>query len=191
MRAESSLIDLGYDSRAFVDALVLIVSFWEKRPLTSIGLRMPRSGDILPAFGALVAFCLIGYAGNRLGSLPNPKVFPAIYALPWLARLWMLSEVICEEIMFRGYFIERAEELTGSMWTAAILSCVLFGLAHASGWGFGAVFVNAAVGTAYATLYVWRRNLPACIVVHFVTDTPLLWLPLAPSIWLPRLVGFI
>jgi membrane protease YdiL (CAAX protease family) len=92
---------------------------------------MPRSGDILPAFGALVVFCLIGYAGNRLGSLPNPKVFPAIYALPWLVRLWMLSEVICEEIMFRGYFIERAEELTGSMWTTATLSCVLFGLAHA------------------------------------------------------------
>jgi membrane protease YdiL (CAAX protease family) len=87
--------------------------------------------------------------------------------------------VICEEIMFRGYFIERVEELTGSMWTAAILSCVLFGLAHASGWGFGAVFVNAAVGTAYATLYVWRRNLPACMVVHFATDAPVLWLPLS------------
>jgi hypothetical protein len=28
--------------------LVLVVSFWEKRPLTSIGLRMPRAGDLLP-----------------------------------------------------------------------------------------------------------------------------------------------
>ena len=89
--------------------------------------------------------------------------------------------------MFRGYFIERVEELTGSMWLAAILSCVLFGLNHASGWGFGAVFVDTAVASAYSVLYVWRRNLPACMVVHFATDTPLLWL-LAPSIWLPRLV---
>ena len=115
-------------------------------------------------------------------------MFPALYALPWAVRLWMLSEVICEEIMFRGYFIERVEELSGSMGIAAILSCILFGLNHASGWGFGYVFVVAAEGSAYATLYVWRRNLPACMVVHFITDTPLLWLPLAPSIWLPRLV---
>jgi len=103
----------------------------------------------------------------------------------------MLSEVICEEIMFRGYFIERVEELSGSMGIAAILSCILFGLNHASGWGFGYVFVVAAEGSAYATLYVWRRNLPACMVVHFITDTPLLWLPLAPSIWLPHLVGLL
>jgi len=172
-------------------ALVLIVIFWEKRPLASIGLRMPRAGDVLPALGALVAFYLIGFAGNRLGSLSNPKVFPVLYALPWVVRLWMLSEVICEEIMFRGYFIERVEELSGSMWAAAILSCILFGLNHASGFGFGYVFVVAAEGIAYASLYVWRRNLPACIVVHFLTDTPLLWLPLAPSIWLPHLVGLL
>ena len=50
-------------------ALVLIVIFWEKRPLASIGLRMPRAGDVLPALGALVAFYLIGFAGNGLGSL--------------------------------------------------------------------------------------------------------------------------
>ncbi len=85
----------------------------------------------------------------------------------------------------------HVEDLTGSTWLAAILSCVLFGLNHASGWGFGAVFVVTAVASAYASLYVWRRNLPACIVVHFLTDTPLLWLPLAPSIWLPHLVGLL
>ena len=45
-------------------ALVLIVLFWEKRLLTSIGLRMPRAEDVLPASGALVAFYLIGLAGN-------------------------------------------------------------------------------------------------------------------------------
>ena len=169
-------------------ALVLIVLFWEKRLLTSIGLRMPRAEDVLPASGALVAFYLIGLAGNSLGSFSNPKAFPIFYALPWVVRLWMLSVLICEEIMFRGYFIERVEELSGSTGIASIFSCTLFGLAHASGWGFGYIFVVAAEGAAYATLYVWRRNLPACMVVHFVTDAPLLWLPLAPSIWLPRLV---
>ena len=136
----------------------------------------------------MVAFYLIGLAGNSLGYHSNPKVFPILYALPWMVRLWLLSVSVCEEIMFRGYFIERVEELTGSVWIAATLSCILFGLAHASGWGLGAVFVNAMLATTYALLYVSRRNLPACMVVHFITDTPLLWLPLAPAIWLPRLV---
>ena len=167
-------------------ALVLIVFFWEKRPLTSIGLRMPRSGDVLPALGILVAIYLIGFIGNSLGSIPNPKAFPIFYALPWVVRLWMLSVLVCEEIMFRGYFIERVEKLTGKTWVAAILSCMLFGLAHASGWGFSYILVVAAVGAAYATLYVWRRNLPACMVVHFVTDTPLIWMPLSPLFWLPH-----
>jgi uncharacterized protein len=167
--------------------LVLIVLFWEKRPLKSIGLRMPKSADVLPAFGALVAFYLIGFVGNSLGSASNPKAFPIFYALPRLVRLWMLSVLVCEEIMFRGYFIERFEQLTGRTWIATALSCILFGLAHASGWGFGYIFVVAAVGASYATLYVWRRNLPACMIVHFVTDMPLLWLPLSPIFWLSRL----
>lgn len=172
-------------------ALVLIVILWEKRPLTSIGWRMPGVGDLLAALGAFVVFHLIGFVGNQLGSIPNPKFGAALFALPWIARLWMLSGVICEEITFRGYFIERVEELTGSTWIAAILSCVLFGLAHATGGGFGYVFVVTAVATVYATLYVWRRNLPACTLVHFASDLPLVWLPSSPSIWLPRLLRFL
>ena len=168
-------------------ALVIIVFFWELRPLTSIGLRMPTSRDVLPAFATLVAFYLIAFVGNMLGSLANPKAFLTLYALPLPARLSLLSELVCEEVMFRGYLIERVGELTGNIRVAAVVSLILFGLNHASGWGFGYVFVVATEGAAYATLYVWRRNLPACMVVHFVTDTPLLWLPLSPNFWLSRL----
>jgi membrane protease YdiL (CAAX protease family) len=149
---------------------------------------MPRSGDVLAAFGALVGFYLIGFTGNSLGSASNPKAFLIIYALPWVVRLWMVSVLVCEEIMFRGYFIERVEKMTGRTWITAALSCILFGLAHAPGWGFGYIFVVATVGASYATLYVWRRNLPACMVVHFATDMPLLWLPLSPIFWLSRLL---
>jgi uncharacterized protein len=187
-RVKRAVIISAGNNWVLATALVLIVLFWEKRPLTSIGLRMPRPGDVLPAFGALVAFYLISFIGNSLGSVPNPKAFPIFYALPWVIRLWMLSVVVCEEIMFRGYFIERVEHLTGGAWIAAALSCILFGLNHASGWGFGYIFVVAAVGASYATLYVWRRNLPACMIVHFVTDMPLLWLPLSPMFWLLRLL---
>jgi membrane protease YdiL (CAAX protease family) len=105
---------------------------------------MPTTRDLLPAFGALIAFYLIGFVGNSLGSLPNPKMFPVLYALPLGVRVLLLSVSLCEEIMFRGYFIERVEELTGSTLIAALASCLLFGLAHASGWGFAFIFVVAA-----------------------------------------------
>jgi membrane protease YdiL (CAAX protease family) len=162
----------------------VLVEEWDHAVIEQIGAR----GDVLPAFGALVAFYLIGFTGNSLGSVSNPKAFPIFYALPWFVRVWMLSVSVCEEIMFRGYFIERVEQLTGRTRIAAALSCILFGLAHASGWGFDYIFVVAAVGASYAMPYVCRRNLPACMVVHFVTDMPLLWPPLSPIFWLSRLL---
>jgi hypothetical protein len=47
---------------------------------------------------------LIGFAGNLLGSSADPKAVAAVFALPLVVRLWILTEVITEEIMFRGYF---------------------------------------------------------------------------------------
>ena len=91
-------------------------------------------------------------------------------------------------MFLRGYLIERVEELARSVRIAAIVSSILFGLNHASGWGFGYIFVVAAEGAVYATLYVGRRSLPACMVVHFITDLPALWLPLSPIFWLSCLL---
>ena len=169
-------------------ALVLTVVLWERRPLASIGLRTPTVGDFVPALLALVGFYLVGHLGNWLGSLPNPLMGAITYALPLAVRLFAVSGVVCEEIMFRGYLIERLENLTRSTWVAAILSSLLFGLSHAAGRGFGYVPIVAAVGGVYAALYVWRRNLPTCMVVHFATDASVLWMPLAPEVWLPRLL---
>jgi hypothetical protein len=85
-------------------ALVLFVIFWRRVPLHTKGLRMPLAGDLVAAFGALVALYLAGFVGNSIGSIPNPKTDAALYALPWAARIWILSLVIWEEIMFSWLF---------------------------------------------------------------------------------------
>ncbi len=50
-------------------------------------------------------------------------------------------------------------------------------LQHLGGWSLshalGAVLPIAMV---YAGLYLWRRSLPLLVVVHFVTDLPLVLL---------------
>ncbi len=66
--------------------LLLIVVVWERRPLSSIGWRVPMFEDFLGAPLALLAFHLSGFAANSLGFVPNPKVGAAIHALPWPLR---------------------------------------------------------------------------------------------------------
>ena len=72
--------------------------------------------------------------------------------------------------MFRGYAMERIEELTGSRAIAVLVSCAVFTLAHVSAWGWSHEIVVAAGGLAFSALYLWRRNLWANMVAHCVVD---------------------
>jgi membrane protease YdiL (CAAX protease family) len=76
---------------------------------------------------------------------------------------------ISEEVLYRGYAIERLQAITGSKWVAAGVSLVLFaGFHFRQGWaGMLLALVLGAVLTAF---YLWKRDLLANMVGHFLVD---------------------
>jgi membrane protease YdiL (CAAX protease family) len=156
-------------------SLLAIVLFWEKRPLASIGLGRPTRAAIL--FGAkivlgLVVLALVAGIAVQSTGLPMPQEpEEMVISLPlWLQLLVAASAGFTEEVLFRGYAIERMTELTGSRWIGAILPIVVFGAAHAPFWGVGHAIVAGLTGLWLTLLYLWRRNLWTNITAHALLD---------------------
>lgn len=150
----------------------------ERLPLRSIGLRPPTLKTLgfgLLGFVALLAVFVVHYAVL----IPKLHLDPSgaaaernlILAMPyWFRVLLVLRAAVVEEIIFRGYLIEKVRQLTGSTALAVLVSVTAFTLAHLSGWG--AVHLIPVFGTAVvlALLYVWKRDLGANMLAHFLTD---------------------
>jgi membrane protease YdiL (CAAX protease family) len=72
-----------------------------------------------------------------------------------------------EELLYRGYAIERLSMLTGTRWLAAAISIAAFGLAHIPAWGTGfALAADLPFGIVMTLFYLWRRDLLANILAH-------------------------
>jgi uncharacterized protein len=77
---------------------------------------------------------------------------------------------ITEEILFRGYLLERLGRLAGRGAVGVLGSLVAFGLVHLPAWGPGASIHITTWAAVVTGLYVWRRNLVACMLVHLLND---------------------
>jgi membrane protease YdiL (CAAX protease family) len=156
-----------------------IVKFIEDAPLSSLGLRQPRFIDV--DWGVLFfVFALVTMA--RVGPVVDAHVPGIGIRMRELSLLkgWtmMLFAATMEELFFRGYLLERFERVTGSTWIAALASLTLFAFGHLPAWGAAGVVRNLVWGGFVTGLYVWRRNLPVCMMMHFLqnaSSTPSLW----------------
>jgi membrane protease YdiL (CAAX protease family) len=158
-----------------VMAILLYVVCVERRPLSSIGFRTPRAVDLLLAAGTgvlIVALLAVMYL----------VVFPALHwdetqqlqtltAVPlWLRCLAVVRAAVSEEVLFRGYALERVQELSGSRVVAGVFSWAIFTLDHLSYWGLHHLLIAGAAGAVLTLLYLWRRNLWGNILAHFIVD---------------------
>jgi membrane protease YdiL (CAAX protease family) len=66
--------------------------------------------------------------------------------------------------------LERLSSLTGSKAAAVILSLVPFALLHYPGQGWAGVLVSFAAGGVLTWFYLWKRDLKANIIAHFLVD---------------------
>lgn len=148
----------------------------ERRPLDSIGFRRPSVVDIVLAVitGVLmVAGIIVIYSVvfPLLHFQINMHEANALQHTPFLYRLLLVTRAaVAEETLFRGYPIERLKEWTGSRFIAGAVSVAAFTYAHLASWGGAQLIIACYGGVLLAILYLWRRNLWANMIAHWIAD---------------------
>lgn len=161
---------------AMVAAVLFIILRWEHRPLSSIGLRPIRWQTA--AWGlALAGFFMYAFAPAAYWALARFNLggfepgLAKCSALPiWILAVNVIFGGAAEELLYRGYAIERIAMLTGSYWVAGAVSTLFFGLGHVPGWGWGPSLTTVASGAVAAAFYIWQRDLAALVIAHVITD---------------------
>jgi len=159
-----------------VVVVLLYVLIVERRSLTSIGFCRPTWQTF--GFGILAAFLLVsGILTIYFVIFPffhlkaNAAAGSAIMGTPyWFRVLLVLRAAIGEEILFRGYPIERIGEWLGSRELGALIAWVAFTFAHLGYWGWAQLIVAGWGGLVLTALYLWRRDLVSNMVAHFLSD---------------------
>lgn len=157
---------------AVAAATIGYVAVVEGRSLASVGVDT----DVLAVLGhAVVGFAIAGGVGvvaalavARLRSLRVDEFTVLAVAQPvrWKVAM-VLTAGFAEELLFRGFLVERAIELTGNVALAGVLSVAAFALVHVRpGRDRWTLPVVAALGIGLVVVYVAFRDLLAVAVVH-------------------------
>jgi membrane protease YdiL (CAAX protease family) len=158
-----------------VAVLFAYVHVAEQLPLAAVGVRTPRVRDIglgvATGIVILVGLVAIYYVVLPALRLDEQQPVDQLLAMPlWWRVMSVVRAAVGEEIMFRGYAIERIESLTGSSRVAGLVTCSVFTVEHLGYWGWGHLLVAGFAGTLLTLLYLRRRNLWVNIVAHFIVD---------------------
>ncbi len=157
-------------------ALVMfIVIGWEAQPVSSIGLALRWESVVL---GLLLAFVFIRLVApflywmvSRIGAGGFEKGLAKLSYMPvWFLLFAAITGGVVEELLYRGYAIERLATLTGSYGWAGLISTTVFAMVHLPMWGWGPVVTFFVSGGLLALFYIWTQDLVACIIGHAVTD---------------------
>jgi membrane protease YdiL (CAAX protease family) len=162
--------------------LIAVIVFWERLPLTSIGLRPVRWWTIPAGLLAGVVITFLSGAcvsALRLGSDAHYATY--LQSLPFILRLLLVVTAgVFEEVLYRGYAIERLTTMWRSRWAAAVVTLGLFVLAHLPVIGLAYLPPVGIVSVFVTLLYLWRRDLILNMIAHATIDgIALLVMPIA------------
>jgi len=163
---------MAKEAGMWVIAIVLLVIVrCEGLPFSSIGLGTARWmksilwGLLIAVICFLLAGVLIalthfngGENGKALGRLPV-----------WLITLIVIRAGAVEELCYRGYAIERLQTLGLPGWLAAAIPLAIFSVGHWTG-GWSNIVIALVLGGVLAVFYLWRRDLAANMIGHFLVD---------------------
>jgi uncharacterized protein len=156
--------------------LVWIIVYWERNSLRSVGFRGMSWADLLWGVGGFVVglavFAVTIPLVHILGvGTDLAQGVARVAALPFgLLVALVFTAAITEEVLFRGYPIERLSAITGSVWWGAIISFIVFVSLHLPFWGLGGAIQIGAWSLVVTGLYVWRRSLASCVTMHLLND---------------------
>lgn len=165
----------------------------EQRSLGSIGIPpLPADALVEPirfaqttfdivipgVFGLLVVLPLAGglaWLLQRLGLVPFHEVNLLFFAQPTHRKMfYAVTAGVTEEIIFRGYLLERALSLTGSVWLAGGLSVVVFALNHVPGRDLRGAIPILGPGVGFVLVYLLTQNVLVVAATHAFYDLLLL-----------------
>lgn len=148
----------------------------ENRSLASVGFRRPRWLDAVYLVGTAVAamsiFALTDPLVEALG-LPvqgDAGTMSAGVGLS-VALLRAVTAGVVEEILFRGYPVERLLEYADSPILAGVLTWGVFTVAHAVTWPLGNLLQISAVTAVFTAVYLRRRTLVPVVGAHVAVWT--------------------
>lgn len=183
-------VDAGTGPKLFLlarMAIVVAICTWFLRSggerWADVGLRAPPRAWVTPlaAVGGLLAILVT--AGVVLPALGvRPVVASGLPIRGDLAEYlyWVLpvswgSAAFGEELVFRGFLLDRIQKLAGAPGTPATLVAIVvqaavFGSLHAYQ-GLGGVLLTGTIGLLLGGVWlVGGRNLWACIIIHGLID---------------------
>lgn len=153
-----------------VSVIVGLVLFVEGESLASIGFRRPAWIDLGYLFGttvvALTIFVVAGPLLQEVG-LPIDEGSTGIGAETSFAVAIVAALTVgVEEILYRGYAIERVLDYSNSPLVAGGISWLGFTLAHAVVGPLGNLVQIAAVTALFTVVYLRRRTLFPVVGAH-------------------------
>lgn len=160
------------------------------RSWSDLGLGRPRSWSrsVVLGIGAGVGVLLVAtlvvtpLVEAWVGPWLDPAMFDPLQGqvgalLVNVLLVSLLHAAVCEEIVFRGFLLQRMEHAFGgsglALAAAVVLQAVLFGLAHFPQGAAGVVSTTVG-GILWAGVFLWvRRELWTVIIGHAVMNTTL------------------
>lgn len=170
------LLGLGWNW-VIAFGIIAYVRRVERRPLRSIGVRGVRwtylaTTPLWWLLSGLITASIVIPFRDHLDTAPAE----ALATLPLVARIGIvITAPLTEELFFRGYVIERIEEMTGRIWIAAAVSTLVFAGLHIPYYGLLPGLVRIPVSALLTIRYVRGRSLVPPMALHFLIDLPLVF----------------
>jgi uncharacterized protein len=171
--------------------LVLLCTWFLRRNgerWADLGLRRPHRWWMVPVLiaGGFLLLVMVSMLMLHLlpaigAQLPQGRRIPTLRADRWEYLFWAIpvtwgSAAFGEELLFRGFILDRIVQVIGSsrnaaMFAAVVVQAVIFGSLHAYQ-GIGGMIVTGAAGLVIGLVWLaGGRNLWACVLLHGLIDT--------------------
>ena len=167
-----------------------IVLRWRGEGWGSLGLRRPASWPRAIAVAILLYLAMLAisqWVVPYVAAIVHPTQRPSfLAALPgnlpmliaWLAVSWLVGG-LTEELLFRGFLLDRVAKLFGggalALGIAAVAQAILFGMLHLYAGSFAFLYASMFAVTTAAFYIAGGRNLWSVILVHGTWDTVAMW----------------
>lgn len=150
-----------------VAAVVGLALGVEGRSLASLGVRRPGWADAGYLVATAVATLLVLVAADPLVAALGLPLRGDAGAMPADAGLAAaVTTGVAEEVLFRGYPVERLLDATDSPLVAGGVTWGVFTLAHAAYWPLGNLLKVAAAAGVLTAVYLRRRTLVPVVGAH-------------------------